>query len=308
MAELALLTGDYGMSTISVEGYTAKEGEDMNPHYNGVGPGYFATLGIPLVLGREFTAHDGPKATKVGVVNETLARYFFGNESPIGKHFGFGRGTPMDVEIVAVVKDGKAQSLRQEIPRFVYIPYMQEESLAVISFYVRTGEEPAAAVNALRRLVQNLDPALPVFAVKAMEAQVDESLFIERMVAILSACFGFLATLLAAIGLYGVMSYTVARRTREIGIRMALGAERRSVLWLVLKEVGVMAAVGMAIGIPAAKGMSRLVQSQLFGFSGADPLTLALAAASLATVALLAGYVPAERASRIDPMVALRYE
>jgi ABC-type antimicrobial peptide transport system permease subunit len=160
----------------------------------------------------------------------------------------------------------------------------------------------------VRQIAQRVDPNMPIFDMKTMSAVVDESLFLERMVAALSVAFGALATLLAAIGLYGVMSYTVARRTREIGIRMALGAERGSVLWLVLREVALMVGIGVAVGLPVAIGLSRVVQSQLFDLSAHDPIALAASAGLLALVALAAGYLPARRATRVDPMFALRYE
>jgi predicted permease len=308
-ANVAPLTGDVNMSTVTIEGYQKKEGEDMNPHVNDVGPGYFATLGTPLIAGREFTSRDAMGAPLVGMMNETAAHYFFGNQNPMGQHFGFGgRRGIADIEIVGVVKDDKSAGLKKVAPRFVYAPYMQNKTVTSISVYVRATRAPGEMARALRRAVQQADANLPVFGMKTMQAQVDEFLFTERLIAMLSGVFGLLATVLAAVGLYGVMAYAVTRRTREIGIRMALGADRAKVVRLVMSEVAGMAAIGIGIGLPCAIALGQLVQSELFGVTAADATTLALASLALAAVSILAGYVPAWRATRVDPVVALRYE
>jgi ABC-type antimicrobial peptide transport system permease subunit len=206
------------------------------------------------------------------------------------------------------VRDGKAANLREKSLRFVYVPYPQDDRVGSMTFYVRSALEPGALGDRLRRLVAGIDSTLPVTNLKTMQAQIRESLFVDRLVAALSGAFGLVAMALAAIGLYGVMSYAVAMRTREIGIRVALGAERRVVLLLVLKEVALLTAIGVALGLPGGYGLGRLVESQLFGIQARDPLTFVLATATLVTAALLAGYLPASRATRVDPVIALRYE
>ncbi|MGH9140451.1 MAG: ABC transporter permease, partial [Vicinamibacterales bacterium] len=261
---ISLMTDSEWSSTIKVEGYKPKEGEDMNPSVNAVGPGYFATIGQTLLSGREFTVKDADGAPRVAIINETMAKYFFGTESPLGRHLAWGRDKTAEIEIVGVVRDSKTATLRARVKRFVYTPYMQEPELGHISFYLRARGSAAGIGTSVRQVAQKVDAGLPIFEMKTMNAVLDESLFLERMVAALSVAFGGLATLLAAIGLYGVMSYTVARRTREIGIRMALGAEPGSVLWLVLKEVALMVGIGVAGGVPLAIALGRAVQSQLF--------------------------------------------
>ena len=308
-AEVALMTDSDSSSTVRVEGYEAKEGEDMNPNFNRVAPGFFSTLGIPLVAGRDVAETDVLGAPKVAVVNEVFARYFFKDGNPIGRRFGLRRTEKdNDIEIVGVVRDGKAASLREEPRRFVYVPYMQEATVGGLTFYVRSSAEPASFGEQLQAAVRRIDATLPVTDLKTMEAQIGESLFVERMVAVLSAAFGLLATVLAAIGLYGVMSYAVTMRTREIGLRVALGADRRAVLMLVLREVAVLAALGIAIGLPGGYGLGKVVESQLFGLHARDPLTFAVATLALVTTAFVAGLIPAMRAARVDPMTALRYE
>jgi predicted permease len=311
LAEEPLMTNSNSSSTVRVEGYTPKEEEDMNPNFNTVGPGFFSTLGVPLLAGRDLGDADGPDAPAVAVVNEAFAKYFYGNESPVGRRMGMGRGQSKEgypIEIVGLVRDSKAASLREKSIRFVYVPYTQQKQVGHMTFYVRSRVDAAALEARVRSLVRQADPGLPVTDMKTMSAQIRESLFVERMVATLSAAFGFLATLLAAIGLYGVMSYAVSLRTREIGIRVALGADRRTVLVMVLREVAILALIGVAIGLPSGYGLGRLIESQLYGMTGADPLTFAVATLTLLTAAMLAGYIPAARATRVDPLVALRYE
>jgi predicted permease len=302
------MAGDDSLSTVRVEGYEATEGEDMNPNFNFVAPGFFSTLGMPLVAGRDLRGADVLEAPKVAVINEVFARYFFRNENPLGRHLGLGRRSGCDIEIVGVVRDGKSAGMRDGPLRFVYVPYTQEPRVGGLTFYVRSSVPPDALAPRLRSAVHRVDSTLPVTRLKTMEAQIGESLFVERMVAALSAAFGLLATVLATIGLYSVMSYAVAMRTPEIGLRVALGADGRSVLLLVLREVAVLASLGIAIGLPGGYALGKVVESQLFGLTARDPLTFGFATLALVTTALAAGLVPAVRAVRVDPMTALRYE
>ena len=303
-----LMTNSAWRRTVKVEGKERRDGEDWSPQNSLIGPGFFDTVGVPLLAGRDFTRSDTAGSQRVAIVNEAFARFFYDGANPVGRRFGFGRDEGYGIEIVGLVKDTKVNNLRDEVPRYVYIPMAQQEGVSAYSFYVRTAMPEAAVIPAVRQAMQRVDAQIPVYELETMEAQIGESLFAERMVAALSAAFGLLATLLAAVGLYGVMSYSVARRTREIGIRLALGAPRERVLRMVLREVGTLGAWGLGLGLPLAVGLARLVASQLFGLPPHDPLTLACATALIAGVTLLAGLVPARRAMRVDPMLALRYE
>jgi predicted permease len=308
---------------VTVEGHVAAPQEDMQAFMNSIGPGYFAALGVPVVAGRDFTladteqvkhaegGADGPEMVpRVVIVNEKFGRRFFGDANPLGRHVGFGTdpGTPTDMEIVGVVKDIKYMNLRDEVPIQMFVPYLASSWVGDMTVYVRAALPAEQVVAAARERVRGLDPQLPLYNVRSLEHRVSDSLLVERLVASLSAAFGALATLLAAVGLYGVLAYNVARRRREIGVRMALGARAADVIGLVLREALVLLAAGMAVGLPAALGLSFLVKTQLFGVHFADPLTIALAAAGLGLAAGLAGYLPARRASRVDPASALRYE
>jgi predicted permease len=306
LSQMTLLSGDNEQSSIEVLGYQPKEGEDMVSWENYVGPKYFSTIGIPLLVGREFTDADSANGPKVVVVNETLAKYFFGNENPIGRRLKL-RADDKAMEIVGVVKDSKSSDLREKQQRFFYAPYTQTD-VGVMTIYARTSQDPAAVTPMMRDAVRRLDANLPIFGVKTMDQQIDESLFMDRLVAMLSAAFGVLATVLAAVGLYGVMAYMVVRRTREIGIRMALGADRKTVLQLVMKEVLLLAAIGIVAAVIASLALGRLIQSQLLNVSGNDPWVIGAATLALAIVSLFAGLIPALRATRVDPLSALRYE
>jgi predicted permease len=267
-------------------------------------------MGIPLQAGRELRDGDAASAPKVAVVNEAFVQRFFAGRSPLGSHFAFGAGDSVhpDIEIVGVVKDSRHSSVRSDIHSFVYLPYAQDKSLGEITFYVRTQQDPLNIATALRQIVAQYDPNLPVYSLRTLVDQVDKSLFNDRAITVLSLCFALLAALLAGVGLYGVMGYTVARRTREVGIRMALGATPSGIVRMVLSEVVRMAAAGLAIGLIAAYVLLRLVESQLFGIKSTDPIAFFVATLLMAGVALAAGYVPARRAAAADPMKSLRYE
>ncbi len=321
LAGVRILEDNEWDSSMTVEGYNPANPDDRaEPYMNMISPNYFATLGVPIVLGRDFTPDDNREIKKgpqpddwtptAVMINEKFARKYFPGQNPVGRHLGFGSdpGTRTDMEIIGVVKDIKYTNLRDEIPPQAYIPYLGAHFLSDMTVYLRTAYDPDQVMSEVRTKVHALDAGLPIYAVRTTETQLSNSLSTERMIASLSTVFGFLATLLAAIGLYGVMAYSVAMRKREIGIRMALGAEPSKVVRMVMNDVLLLVAIGVGVGVPAAIALMRMVATQLYGLSAHDPLTLALATGALALIACLAGYLPALRASRLDPMVALRYE
>jgi predicted permease len=319
-ATMRILEDNEWDSSVTVEGYTAKPGQGAQPYMNAISPGYFATLGVPFLEGRDFTMRDDKLiqhgdspdnfVPTVVIINESFAKKYFAGRNPIGLHIGYGLdpNTRTDMEVIGVVKDIKYTNLRDKIPPQAYVPYAASKYPDGVTLYARTTGDPRALIALFRHKVHDLDPNLPVYNVRTTEEQISRSLRNERLTATLSTLFGVLATMLAVIGLYGVMAYTVARKTREIGIRMALGAIQGNVIWLVMKEVLLLAAIGVLVGLPAALGLTRLVSSQLYGLEPHDPTTLALATAGLLCVACCAGFIPALRASRIDPTRALRYE
>jgi predicted permease len=306
--DLMLLSGDNNFHGIHVEGYQPKADDEMQPTFSTISPDYFATVGMPLLLGRDFTAADRWGSPKVAIVNETFAGHYFHGENPLGRRFGLRGQGPTDIEIIGVAKDAKYDSLRGKNQQFVYMPYLQEETPGYITADIRTAMAPEAVMTSLRSEVAKVDPSLAIFDLETMEARVNESLFAERMISTLCACFGALATLLASIGLYGVTAFSVARRTREIGIRMALGAGRGRVVRMVLNEVFWMCLIGVGLGVPLAIGLSRYLVSQLYGIAPTDLLTLIFSASVMMLVSLIAGILPARRAATIDPTIALRYE
>jgi predicted permease len=309
LAIMPVLSGDEWDESMAIEGYQHKPNETPDPHMQFVSPDYFRTLNIPILAGRDFRVTDGRDAPKVCIVNEKFVHRYIKHGLPVGKHIGMGGepGTKLDIEIIGVVRDTKYESMRDEVPEEVYRPYHQMEFVLGMYAYVRTVRHPEQAFSSIRQIVKNLDPNVPVYRMKTIETQMEESLITERLVASLSSGFGMLATLLAAIGLYGVMAYIVVQRTREIGVRMALGASAHDVLMLVMRDVIVLTAIGIGVGLPAAWGLTRIVKAQLYGIEPNDALTIAVATAGIILVALLAGYVPARRASRVDPMLALRW-
>jgi predicted permease len=321
LASMRILENNEWDSSMSVEGYNPDKPDDRaEPYMNQISPNYFATLGVPIVAGRDFTMADnhevkhGPEEDSfvptVVMINETFAKKYFAGRNPLGRHLGFGTdpGTPTDMEVVGVVKDIKYTNLRDEIPPQAYVPYMPSRFVGNMTVYVRTTSEPAALMNSIRSKMRDIDANLPIYDMRTTDDQIANSLAAERMIASLSTVFGFLATILAAVGLYGLMAYSVVQRTREIGIRMALGAAQTDVVWMVMRDVLLLVVVGVAVGIPASLGLARIIKSQLYGLSAHDPWTLLLATGGLAMVAAAAGYIPAFRASRLDPTAALRYE
>ena len=309
-SEIPMLANSNSSSNVTVQGYNAQEDEDMNVDQNFVGPNFLATMGIPLLNGREFSEADSGTSPKVAIINEAMARRFFAGRNPIGLRFGFGGGkdVKLDTEIVGIVKDSKNTDVKQAAHPFAFLPYSQSEQAGNATFYVRTNQDPVALTVTVRNLIAGFDANLPVYGVKTLTAQVDEIMFTDRLVTIFSLCLGLLASLLAAVGLYGVMAYVVARRTREIGIRMALGATQQNVAWMILREILGMLAAGLCVGLIAAYGIGKVVESLLFGVKASDPAVFVLAAVLLAAVALLAGWLPSRKAANVDPMVALRYE
>src|SRR5262249_14103190 len=323
----SLMSGISQSMKASVESYTPPPDDDMVCKQLWVTPQYFATMGIPLLRGRGFGPQDElpasePAATApvakrplVAVINQTMARQFFGDENPIGKRIrfpGYPDKNSEPFEIVGVVKDTKFLSLREKAPRITYFPFLQMPDMFGSTFQLRAIGDPAGLAAAVRRIVQELDPKVQTLDLRTMNDIVNESLAQERFVAQLAGFFSLFALLLACIGLYGVMSYTVTRRTREIGVRMALGAQGGDVLRMVLRETTLLVVTGLAIGLAAALATAKLIESLLsdllFGLAATDPLTIALAALLLLAVAALAGWLPARRAAGVDPMVALRTE
>jgi predicted permease len=300
------ISGGYDRLGIVVEGYTPREGERTSTDATWVSSDYFKSLEIPILLGRDFDAQDRVGAPKVVIVNEKMAKHFFGTVNVIGKKIG--TDDVPDRTIIGVVKDAQYVNLRTELRRHFYLPTSQEEQLFNLTLHVKTSTEPQVVAEQLRAKLKELDPHLPLYNIKTLATEIDESLVQERLVTWLSVAFGLLATLLTALGLYGVLTFSVARRTREIGIRVALGAQRRDVFRLIMIRGVILVSVGVAVGVAASIAFSRLLSALLFGVAPNSVLTLVAVSAGLIAVALLACYIPARRATRVDPMVALRYE
>ncbi len=309
LAVVSVLVGNEWDSSITVEGYTSEPGQGVDPHMNYISPDYFHTLGVSLLDGRDFTVKDEANAPLVAIVNERFAQQYLAGRNPIGRHIGMGGdpGTKTPIEIVGVAHDTKYENMRTEIPYEVFIPYRQS-GVNGMSAYVRSVGDPTRMLAEMRKAVAQIEPDVPVAFLKTVETQLNESLLTERLVASLSTAFSILATVLAAVGLYGVVSYTAGRRTREIGIRMALGASRGNVVWLVMREVTILTAAGIGVGLVSAWGLTKLVSQQLYGVQPNDAATVAVAALAIALVSTAAGYLPARRASRVDPLRSLRWE
>jgi len=309
-SQIAVLTGTDMGGDITVEGRQNLDTDDRHVNYDAVSRNYFSTLRIPLLSGREFNAGDTAASTKVAIINEAMAKEFFANRNPIGVHFALGGGNDVkpNIEIVGVVKNAKEGHVRDADRPYFYRPYSQFGKLFGMSFYIRSQQEPLLMAKALRETVLGADANLPVYDLKTVKRVVDEDLFAERVIAGLAAAFGGLAALLAALGIYGVLAYLVAQRTREIGIRVALGAAAGHVRGLVFKEVGWMVLAGAVVGLPLSYGLARLSESLLYGVQAGDVPLYAASLGIICLVAGAAGYIPSRRATRIDPIVALRYE
>jgi predicted permease len=304
--------GSRRTSNISVLGFTPPAGVEMIVDVNRIAPEYTTTLGLPLLLGREFTEHDGPESPQVAIVNEAFVRAYSPGENVVGRRLGFGDEVPESdaIEIVGVVGDAKYNSPREKPERMVFLPLFQakDQSGYWTNLEIRTAGAPSSLEAAVREAVADVDSRVPVAEVTTLERQVSDSLRRDQLLAQLVSVFGTLAVFLACVGLYGVVSQAVARRTSEVGIRMALGAEPGHILTMVLREAGTLILLGFLLGVPLAFVATRFLGSQLFGVTPGDPITFAATSILLVAVAVAAGYVPARRASRVDPIVALRME
>ena len=307
MAAVPILAGNEWDSSMAVEGHPAADGEDMQAFMNALSPGYFDTMRIPFLEGRDFRRSDVVEQSTVAIVNRRFAEHFFMGKSALGKHVGWGSGpkSKLTIEIIGVVADSLYEGPREGVRRQVFLPNWGRNSEA---FYVRTNTQSSSAYGVIRSAVKQLDASMPVYEMKTLEAQLDETLLTDRRIALLSAGFGLLATLLASIGLYGVMAFVVARRRKELGIRLALGAQPGLVIWMVMREVLLLLTIGLALGVPAAMALGRFVSTQLYGIHANDPWMAGWTMLLLTVVSAAAGLIPAHRASRIDPILALRYE
>ncbi len=292
-----------------VEGHPTKDSEDTHAQVNFVSPGFFPTMGVSFLAGRDFDGRDTGETRRVCIVNRRFAERYFPGQNAIGRHVGFVIMHPKsDIEIIGVVENIIYSGPREGNPRQVFVAEPQESRLNGETFYVRTNLDSKQMFGAINKAVKKIDPRLAMYQMRTLESQLDQTLLTERLIAMMSAGFGALATLLASIGLYGVMAFVVARRTKEIGVRVALGAMRGSVVWLIMREVLLLLGAGLAVGIPVALGLGRFISAQLYGVKANDSWVAGIAVILLSLIAAMAGVVPARRASRIDPLLALRYE
>ncbi len=303
-----ILAGDNWGNSVQVQGFPKGPDVDNGSRFNEVGAGYFKTMGVPLIAGREFTQADVKGGAKVAIVNQAFAKKFNLGRDAVGKLMGSGGDDKLDTEIVGLVQDAKYSEVKQVVPPLYFSPYMQDDQLGDMSFYVRSNADAGATMKAIQRVMAGIDHDLPLEDLRTMDDQVKQNVFLDRMISTLSTAFAILATILAAIGLYGVLAYTVAQRTREFGLRMALGADPARVRFMVLKQVAIMTLIGVIAGVGITLYVGKLVESLLYRMQARDPWVLTISVVLLAAIAMLAGLLPAIRASRIDPMKALRYE
>jgi predicted permease len=303
-----LVSGDNWGTSVTVEGFHADPDTDTHTSQNMVGPDFFKTVGMQMIVGRDFTRSDTLSSPKVAIVNEAFAKKFNLGANPIGRRVGQGRSNTLDTEIIGLMKDAKYSEIKQPVPPVLFTPYRQQERSDGLYFYVATSGSMDTVMASIGPLIAGIDSTLPVADLMTMTQQVRANVFEDRLISTLASVFASLATLLAAIGLYGVLAYSVAQRTREIGLRMALGADATKIRTMVLTQVAKMTLVGGVIGLALAAGAGWSAQSQLYKMTGFDPVVLASSAGILTIVAMAAGFIPAWRASRVDPMFALRYE
>lgn len=310
IASFSPMSGSNTSSSATIRGYTPAKDEDMSVTDMLVGPNFTQTLGMPLLRGRDIGLQDTTTSLKVGLINQTFADAYFPGQDPIGKRMTFEEGSKDDFEIVGLIGDAKYDSAKEKPEKSVYRPILQVQGQTSFNntFHVRTHGDPMTVAADVRAAITEVNDKLPILNITSLRIQTEDALRQERLVAQLVSFFGLLGLLLSCVGLYGIMAHAVVRRTNEIGVRMALGAERRNIVWLVLKESLLLVGLGLMVGLPASWAAAQLISAQLFGLKPTDPITLATAVGVLTLVATLAGYLPARRASRVDPLVALRYE
>lgn len=311
VSELGLFSGSDGSTTLKIENFTPASEEERNVACDRVGPDFFRVIGVPTIIGREIGIQDTASSQRVAVVNESFQKFYFHGENPIGRKIWVDDQKHRDkaMEIVGVVKDTRDTNLNKPMQPHYYMPITQvDEPLGMLQFEIKTLADPATLADTVRADIKSYNPSMPILSVKTLDGLVRSTISSEIIIAKLSSFFGALALVLACIGLYGVMSYTVAGRTKEIGVRIALGAQRGNVLTLVMREAMLLVVIGVAAGMPLAMLCTRVINSMLFGLSHTDPLSLAIVVVLLVAVGAAASLVPARRATKVDPMVALRYE